>query len=271
MKHFTFGVLFCLLIVSLSGCMSSMKIIAHRGASYLAPENTMVSVMLAWEKSADAVEIDVQLSKDDRIVVIHDASTKRTAGVDMKVGETTSEKLRKLDVGHFKGEKFVGERIPFLEEIIKTIPPERKLCIEIKDGKKILSILQQIITESGKMSQIAIAGFDLETMAMSKKIMPEIPTYWLRGTIKNEKTGKWFPYDTKLIQMVKEKGLDGISVFYAGVTKDFVDEVKTSGQELYVWVVNDPKEAICMDKLQINGVATNRPGWLREQLQHYEK
>ena len=71
--------------------------------------------------------------------------------------------------------------------------------------------------------------------------------------------------------MVKEKGLDGISVFYAGVTKDFVDEVKTSGQELYVWVVNDPKEAICMDKLQINGVATNRPGWLREQLQHYEK
>jgi len=248
-----------------------MEIIAHRGASHLAPENTIPSVMLAWEKGADAVEIDVYLSKDNRIVVIHDDSTERTAGTDLRVKETASEELRKLDVGRFKEEKFVGEKIPFLEETIETIPPKRKLFVEIKCGKEILPILQQIITTSGKTSQIVIIGGNLETMAMSKELMPKIPTYWNRGTLEDEQTKEPLPHDTKLIQTVKEKGLDGLNVHYAGVTKDLVDAVKTSGQKLYVWTVNDIKEAIRLDRLGVSGIITDRPGWLREQLQHYEK
>ena len=74
MKRLVMCGLFCSFIVGMSGCTKSVEIIAHRGASYLAPENTMASVMLGWEKEAD-VEIDVHLSKDNRIVVIHDAST----------------------------------------------------------------------------------------------------------------------------------------------------------------------------------------------------
>ncbi len=266
MKHFIVCSLLCLFAVSISGCTKPVEIIAHRGASYLAPENTMASVMLGWEKGAD-VEVDVHLSKDNRIVAIHDASTKRTAGIDLKVSETTSDELRKLDVGRFKAEEFAGERIPFLADIIKTIPPKLKLYVEIKCGEEILPFLRQVILESGKMSQIVIIGFNLETVTASKELI-DVPTYWLKGTAKDKETQKSIPHDAKLVQTVQDKGLDGLDVHYAGVTEDFARAVKAAGQKLYVWTVDNPEEAIRLVKLGVDGITTNRPGWLREQLKN---
>ena len=256
--------LFCSFIAGTSGCSKSVEIIAHRGASYLAPENTMASVTLGWEKNAD-VEVDVHLSGDNRIVVIHDASTKRITGTDLKVKETNSEELRKLDYGSFKGQEFANERMPFLDDVLKTIPPERKLYIEIKCGKEILPFLSQTIIESGKISQIVIIGFDIEVVTSSKQLIG-VPTYWLRGTKKVKETEEWIPHDPELVQIVKDKGLDGLDVHYAGVTKEFVDAVKAAGQKLYVWTVDDPDEAKRMVRLGVTGITTNRPEWLREQL-----
>jgi len=256
--------LFCSLIAGTSGCTKSVEIIAHRGASYLAPENTMASVMLGWEKDAD-VEVDVHLSRDNRIVVIHDASTKHITGKDLKVKETNSRELRKLDYGSFKGQEFAGERLPFLANVLKTIPPERKLYVEIKCGKEILPFLRQLIIESGRMPQIVIIGFDIELVTSSKQLI-DVPTYWLKGTDKVKETEEWIPHDPKLVQTVKDRGLDGLDVHYAGLTKEFVDAVKASGQKLYVWTVDDPDEAKRLIKLGVSGITTNRPEWLREQI-----
>lgn len=264
MKRYIVHGLFCLFIVSISGCTKSVEIIAHRGASYLAPENTMASVMLGWEKGAD-VEVDVHLSKDNRILVIHDSSTKRTGEIDLKIKEATSQELRKLDVGRFKSEEYAGEQIPFLADIIETIPPGRKLYVEIKCEKEVLPILRKLIIQSGKMSQIVIIGFDLETVALSRELI-DVPTYWLKGTEKDKETEEWIPHDPQLVQIAKNKGLDGLDVHYAGVTKDFMDAVKASGQKLYVWTVDKPEEAIRLGELGVDGITTNRPGWLREQL-----
>ena len=264
MKRLIAQMLFCLSIVIISGCTKSVEIIAHRGASYLAPENTMASVMLAWEKGAD-VEVDVHLSKDNRILVIHDASTKRTGKTDLIVKETEHQELRKLDVGSFKSEDFAGEQIPFLADVIETIPPGRKLYVEIKCGKEILPVLEKLITESRKMSQIVIIGFDLETVTMSKEII-DVPTYWLKGTEKDKETEKWIPHNPQLVRIARNKGLDGLDVHYAGVTKEFTDAVKASGQKLYVWTVDDPEEAIRLIGLGVAGITTNRPEWLRQQL-----
>ncbi|MCP4263614.1 MAG: glycerophosphodiester phosphodiesterase [Planctomycetes bacterium] len=266
MKRYIAHVLLCLFIVSISGCTKSVEIIAHRGASYLAPENTMASVMLGWEKGAD-VEVDVHLSKDNRIVVIHDSSTKRTGRIDLKVKETEHQKLRKLDVGSFKSAKYAGEPIPLLSDIIKTIPPGRKLYVEIKCGKEILPILKKLVTDSNKKSQIVIIGFDLETVTLSKELI-DVPTYWLKGTDKDKKKENWIPHDPQLVQIVKNNGLDGLDVHYAGVTKEFTDAVKASGQKLYVWTVDDPAEAIRLKALGVAGITTNRPEWLRQQLEN---
>ena len=264
MKHLIVPGLFCLLIVSISGCTKSVEIIAHRGASYIAPENTMASVKLGWEKDAD-VEVDVYLTKDNKIVAIHDENTKRTAVTDVNVAETTSEELRKLDVGSFKSEEYAGEKIPFLAEIVETIPPGRKLYIEIKCGQEILPYLRELLFNSGKMSRIVIIGFDMETVAMSKEMI-DVPTYWLKGTEKIKDTEQWIPHDPQLVQTAKDRGLDGLDIHYAGVTKEFADAVKASGLKLYVWTVDDPEEAIRLIKFGIDGITTNRPGWLREQL-----
>ena len=113
----------------ISGCTNSVEIIAHRGASYLAPENTMASVMLAWEKGVDA-EVDVHLSKDNQIIVIHDSTTKRTGQTDLTVKETEYQHLSKLDVGTFKSEKYSGEPIPLLSDILKTIPPTENYMLK---------------------------------------------------------------------------------------------------------------------------------------------
>ena len=267
MKRFTIPVLFCLFIVSMSGCTKSVEIIAHRGASYIAPENTMASVMLGWEKDAD-VEVDVYLTKDNQIVVIHDDTTERTAGMDVNVAESTSDELRKLDVGSFKSEEYAGEQIPFLADIVETIPPGQKLYVEIKCGQEILPYLRELLVQSGKMSRIVIIGFDLETVTMSKEMI-DVPTYWLKGTEKIKETEQWIPHDPQLAQTAKEKGLDGLDVHYAGVTKEFIDAVKASGQKLYVWTVDEPEEAIRLIKLGVDGITTNRPEWLREQLKDH--
>ncbi len=264
MKHVVVGGLFCLSIASASGCRSPVEIIAHRGASYDAPENTMASFRLGWERRAN-VELDVYLSKDHRMVVIHDASTQRTAGVDLKVKETNADRLRRLDVGSFKGSRFAGERIPFLAEVVNAIPPKQKLYIEIKCGKEILPPLRQLLLDSGKMSQIVIIGFDLETVAESRKLI-DVPTYWLRSTEKDKKTEQWIPHDPKLVQTAKANGLDGLDVHFAGVTEEFVRAAKAAGQRLYVWTVDDPDEARRLAKLGVDGITTNRPDWLREQL-----
>ncbi|MCP4612366.1 MAG: glycerophosphodiester phosphodiesterase [Planctomycetes bacterium] len=264
MKKYITLMLFCLFIVSTSGCTNSVEIIAHRGASYLAPENTMSSVMLGWEKRAD-VEVDVHLSKDNRIMVIHDSSTKKTGKTDLKIKDTHSRQLRKLDVGSFKSAEYTGEQIPFLADVIKTIPPGRKLYVEIKCGKEVLPILEKLIAHSGKMSQIVIIGFDLETVTLSKQLI-DVPTYWLKGTEKDKETEKWIPHSPQLVKIAEDKGLDGLDVHYAGVNKEFTDAVKASGQKLYVWTVDNPDEAIRLVNLGVAGITTNRPEWLRKQL-----
>lgn len=259
------GLLLTALLLS-TGCASKMEIIAHRGASYLAPENTVASAKLAWEKNADAVEVDVYLSADEQVVVIHDRTTKRTAGEELDVATSTAEQLRCLDVGSFKNEAYAGERIPVLEEIIETLPAGKRLFVEIKCGPEVLPALERIIAESGKRSQIVIIGFGFDTVTASKRLMPDLPTYWLVGTKKDEQTEQWIPHSGALADQAAAAGLDGLNVHWAGITKEFARSVRKAGLGLYVWTVNDSVEAARLAKIGIDGITTDRPGWLRNEL-----
>jgi glycerophosphoryl diester phosphodiesterase len=259
------GGLLCLLVWSTGGYVPFVDIIGHRGASHDAPENTLAAIKLAWDSGADA-EVDVYLSKDNRIVVIHDAWTKRTGRVNLKVKNTTADRLRRIDVGAFKGTAFSGQQIPFLEEVLAAIPSGRRLFIEIKCGREILLPLRQLLVNSGKMSQVVIIGFDRETMARAKELI-EVPTYWLRGSARELLIGPRVPYSLKLIQMAKDDGLDGLDVDAAGVTPEFAQAVKDSGLKLFVWTVDNPARARRMVDLGVDGITTNRPDWLREQLE----
>ncbi len=231
------------------------KIIAHRGASRLAPENTLAAVQLAWRLGADAVEVDVHLTQDGRIVAIHDPTTDRTAGTHLEVAATHSDQLRQLDVGGHKYPEFAGEPIPFLEEVLATIPPGRHLFIEVKCGPEILPRLEETITPSGKRPQVVLIGFDLGTMRAAKRCMPDVPAYWLRNKC------LWTPHSLSLVKKAQICGIDGLDVHWSGVTGRFTAAVRKAGLKLCIWTVDHPAHARRLRALGVDGITTNRPGY----------
>jgi glycerophosphoryl diester phosphodiesterase len=236
------------------------EIIAHRGASFDAPENTVASIKLAWKMGSPAAECDIYLSKDNRIVVIHDPNVERTAGgVKLMVKDANSAELRKLDFGSFKAAKYAGEKIPFLEELVNTIPVGRKLFVEIKCGTEIIPYLQKMFDGCKKRKQIVIIGFGLETVAQAKKAFPALPVYWLVYSGQDEKTKQWIPYSQDLIAQAKANSLDGLDVHYGALDAEFVQQVHNAGLKLYVWTVDDANAVELMRKFGVDGITTNRP------------
>src|SRR5690242_8830167 len=108
------------LLLSASSLWAGPKLdlVGHRGASHDAPENTVASFREAWRQGADAAELDVHLTKDGRLVVIHDGDAKRTTGSPLKVREATLAELRRLDAGAWKGARYAGEKLPTLAEML---------------------------------------------------------------------------------------------------------------------------------------------------------
>jgi glycerophosphoryl diester phosphodiesterase len=244
-----------------------MEIIAHRGASYDAPENTLASVALGWRQNADAVEIDVQFSRDGQLVVIHDDNTRKTARVAKKVNAQTLAELRALEVGRWKKAKWAGEKIPTLLEVLATIPTGKRLFIEIKCSPACIPRLIEAFRESGKAArQIVVIGFARETMARVKRALPEWQVCWV-AEFRRTWRGGWTPTAETLIRHAKASGLDGLDLSGRGpLNAKFVEKVHGAGLKLYVWTVDAPAQARKLRAAGVDGITTNRPGWLRAQL-----
>ncbi len=233
--------------------------IAHRGASFLAPENTVAAAKLAWELGADAVECDIHLSKDNRIMVIHDKDTKRTclSKKNHSIADTPSTLLRDLDAGIWKDEKYKGEKIPFLTEMIETTPEGKTLVVEIKCGTEIIPLLVRGMEKSKKREQIVFIAFDWKTMVEVKKTFPQNKCYWLSGS----KNGLH-----KKIAEAAENGLDGVNLHYSIIDEEVMRIAKENNLEVLVWTVDDPAEAKRLTDLGVTKITTNRPDWLKEEL-----
>ena len=244
-----------------------MDIIAHRGASHDAAENTLASIRLGWAQGADAVEVDVRQSRDGHIVVIHDAHTRRTAGVSRRVGAQTLDELRALDVGRWKHSRHAGEKVPTLEEVIATVPPGNRLFVEIKCGPECLPQFVDTVKRSGKApSQVLPIGFDLTTMRLVKWALPDWEVAWVQCFRRNWR-GRWTPTAEKLIAHAKEAGLDALDLGGRGpVNQSFTAKVHAAGLKLYIWTVDSPAKALRLAAAGVDGITTNRPGWLREKL-----
>ncbi len=246
---------------------SPVKIIAHRGASAEAPENTLASFRLGWQQT-EAVENDIYLSKDGRIVVIHDGDTKRLAGVDKRVGDQTLAELKALDVGRWKDPKWAGQRIPTLEEVLAEMPKKKWILVEIKCGPEILPELKRVIEQSKKSSdQIVIQSFSFEVCTATKKQFPKHKVYFLSGFRKDEKTGVWSPTGRELIDRAKSAKLDGLALANCEVINpDFVRQIHEAGLVLFVWTVDDPAAAQPYKNMGTDGIITDCPANLLKQL-----
>jgi glycerophosphoryl diester phosphodiesterase len=253
------NILLFLLILLINSANAQYQIIAHRGASFLAPENTVAAAKLAWELGADAVEVDIHLSKDNRVMVIHDKGTKRTSSgkKNLTVKDTPSMLLRDLEVGGWKDEEFKGEKIPFLSEIIKTIPTEKTLVVEIKCGNEVLPHLKKVVSSSGKANQITFISFGWDTILETKKEFPDNKCYWLSAI----KVGL-----KKKMEKAVENNIDGVNLRHNIIDEKIVDLAKTLNMEVLTWTVDDPDEAKRLINLGVKGITTNRSKWLKQHI-----
>ena len=262
-----------------SSTLQALEIIAHRGASHDAPENSLTSMKLAWKQNADGIETDIHLSKDGKIVIMHDYDTKRVGGVEKVIADSTFDELQSVDIGKWKDAKFTGEKIPTLDSLFATIPDGKCIFTEIKakdtlagkefkeKTKKLLPEFGRVMEKSGKSAnQLRIITFHYEMAKAAKKKFPDHPVYWLMDYKKDKKTGE-YPKIEDLIKKTKEAKLDGLDLnFHFPIDKAFVKAVHDAGLKLYTWTVDDPAVARAEAEAGVDGITTNRPEFLRDAL-----
>lgn len=259
----------CLLGILIMSPVSATEIVAHRGASHDAPENTLASINLAWKQHSDAVEIDIQLTSDGNIVAMHDKTPKRTAGgKDTPLSEHTLAELKALDAGSWKGKQFAGERIPKLAEILETIPAGKRLFIEIKTEAEILPELKRVLDTAGRPArETPLICFSYETMRAAKELLPDLKMYWLVKLERDKQTGQPNYTAEQLIEKVRAAKLDGVDLGAAPpLDEKFVQTFRQAGLEVYVWTVNDIEQARGYQNLGVDGITTDRPALMLEKL-----
>lgn len=247
--------------------MTSSKplVVAHRGASCEAPENTISSFNLAWEQGADAIECDVWMTRDERLVCIHDKTTARISEHTLDVTKSTLAELKKLDAGNWKDPEWKGEQIPALEEIFSIIPKNKKVFVEIKDKASTVPVLAQAIRNSHLPDdQVVIISFSREVVKKAKETLADIKTLLLLELKSSAGKKKWAPSQDSIIKTLKDINANGLDVANAeGVDKSFVEAIHDAGFEVHVWTVNDEQSFLHYCNLGVDSITTDKPGTMR--------
>jgi glycerophosphoryl diester phosphodiesterase len=260
------------LVMSLiSQTLADPLIVAHRGASYDAPENTMAAFKLGFEQGADAIEGDFWLTRDGQIVAFHDKDTKRVTGgaVDRLVSESTLAELQQLDVGSWKDPKFASERPPTLAEVLAMLPEGKLFLIEIKCGPEIVPEMKRVIEASGvSLQQLRVISFNSEVIAETKRAIPEMKSFWLSSYKTDKQTGATTPTHDEILATLKRINADGFDskADSAQLTPQFIQRLRDANLELHVWTVNDIDLARQLAKLGVDSITTDRPEYLRSGL-----
>lgn len=237
-------------------------VIGHRGASREAPENTLASFGLAFEQDADGIEADFRLTRDGAIVCLHDDDTARTADRALVAAASTLEALRALDAGRWKGERWRGERIPTLGEVLDSLPAGKRIFIELKSGPEILPALAEVLGRAAVASEaIRFLSFDAELIRLLKTRLPGYRACWLTDY---RWRGSWRPSPDQVLATLSEIGADGLASRGRSVLDaSFVARLRERGAEIHVWTVDDPSGARDFIRLGVDSIMTNRPAWLR--------
>ncbi|MGL5437520.1 MAG: glycerophosphodiester phosphodiesterase family protein [Lachnospiraceae bacterium] len=239
--------------------LSEIQITAHRGSSRTAPENTMAALLAAIEEMADYAEIDVQLTADGVVVLGHDSSLRRVAGISESIGSMDWQELQNVDVGSWFSDDYKDERIPSLEEVMEVCKGKLNLNIEIKNvGKN--SVLPEKVVElilnHGMQQQCVVTSTSLSYLKRVKELAPELHT----GYIVSAAYGDFYTIDA----------VDFVSLRYNFVTESLVESIHEQGKAVHAWTVNSKNEMERMQMLKVDNVITDYPVRAREILYREE-
>ncbi|MBV9216368.1 MAG: glycerophosphodiester phosphodiesterase [Acidobacteria bacterium] len=245
--------------------MSSPLIIAHRGASAYAPENTLAAFQLAAEQGADGLEFDVQLSSDGIPVVIHDADVRRVSGLDKRVADLTARELGQLDVGSWfnavRGDtKFAGESVPTLAQTLEAAASFRgPIYVELKCGnatyQPLAGAVCDIARDSPLLPRIIIKSFRLAAIPEIRSQLPTVQTAALFApSIRKVLRKKRF-----IVAMAREFGAHQLSLHRSLATSKLCRLAADAGMPVTVWTVDAPKWLIRAERQSIQALITNDP------------
>lgn len=229
-------------------------LIAHRGESIFAPENTLPAFKLAVERGF-GFECDVYLSKDGKVFTFHDRNLSRTTGGvnRKKCSEATWDEISRLDVGNWgrwKGSKFVGTRPALLEEVLKLARDGRYIYVEVKPGPEIVPYIKRVFQKQCKAtpSNTLFISFNGHTCKILKEMMPEYKVYWLTTGRHEHKPDKPLISAEEIVSKLRRIGANGVDCLYLPevTTAGFIEKVRNAGYEFHMWTIDrfeDAKEA----------------------------
>lgn len=239
-------------------------VIAHRGASGTEPENTIPAISRAMEVGADLIEIDVHLTKDGHVVVIHDATVNRTAkgAYTGNVKDLTLEQIKELDAGMWKSLRRRGTQVPTLEEALLAADGEAIFLIENK-ASGIERQIAEIIRKTGMERNVVYQSFDANSVRTFRTLMPEVPAGVLFG---NPGTTDDVERAQNMIRTALRSNAQVVAVNYGAVTPEFVRYIQARGLNVWVWTVNGQGDMERMIQAGVDGIITDYPEILRELL-----
>ncbi|MCB0844916.1 MAG: glycerophosphodiester phosphodiesterase [Bacteroidetes bacterium] len=238
-------------------------VIAHRGASGIAPENTLASIQKALEMKVDMVEIDVHLSQDEEVIVIHDATLDRTTNGTGAVKDKLLSEIKTLDAGSWKDPQFVNEPVPTLSDVMEKINGQAVVLIEIKQGEegrypgleqKVIEIIDQFdarswsIIQSFETETVAEAirlGGGIEVQKLISGTLPTLPFHVDKGFVWGSPLGY--------------ENIAAINPHFKSLTPRFVNQVHEKGLKVFTWTVNEKEEMEEVIGLGVDGIITNYP------------
>jgi glycerophosphoryl diester phosphodiesterase len=228
-------------------------VFAHRGASVRAPENTMPAFELALELGADGLELDVHLTRDGRLAVIHDERIDRTSNGTGFVGRMTLAELKQFQYGRGFPEDFGRPSIPELADVLHLVRGKNVwLNIELKNGVVRYPGLEQAVLdavrEAGLSEWVILSSFNHESLVLCRKLAPGIPTALLYTCVLHE------PHAYAVTC-----GAGGLHPFRGSVTAPMIEAAHAAGVAVRPWTVDDPAEMAAFAAMGVDGVITNCP------------
>ncbi|MCD0458015.1 glycerophosphodiester phosphodiesterase family protein [Roseiconus lacunae] len=229
-----------------------VEIMAHRGASILAPENTMAAYRRAIDDGADWIEIDVQETADGRVVVVHDKDLMKLAGNPIKIWESSFDQLSSIDIGSHLDAKFSAERVATLTDVLRLCKDQIGVNIELKyygHDQHLEERVVSIVEAEGMDDQVIVMSLKPQGVAKTKALRPD----WKYGLLLSVYVGNLNKIDT-----------DFLAVNAEFASRAFVKRAHRAGKEVYVWTVDDPAKMSMLMNRNIDGILTNRPDIARD-------
>ena len=223
------------------------EIIAHRGASFAAPENTLAAVEAAIQAGADWVEIDVQQTLDDEIVVIHDSDLKKVGRVPLTVAGSTASELREVDVGTWFGEEFSDQRVPLLSEVLELCRDRIGLNIELKyyGGERDMERqVAEIVEAAGMEDQVVVMSLSHAAIRTFRSLRPD----WTVGLLSTVVLGNMAGLD-----------VDFLAINGRAASRNLVRHAQGHGKKILVWTINDSVGISTMIVRGVDGIITDEP------------